>query len=74
MPNNSSFSKTGRSIDRLKRKIVEIFENYTQRIPTSQLNKVIEEAVIRHSLPSPNGAYLEFITLHNLAQDHQELL
>ncbi|WP_026804390.1 ribosome biogenesis GTPase Der [Aliarcobacter lanthieri] len=51
-------AKTGRSIERLKDKIVEIFENYTQRIPTSQLNKVIEEAVIRHSLPSPNGAYL----------------
>ena len=51
-------AKTGRSIDRLKEKIVEIFENYTQRIPTSQLNKVIEEAVTRHSLPSPNGAYL----------------
>ncbi|MFV7790351.1 ribosome biogenesis GTPase Der [Aliarcobacter lanthieri] len=51
-------AKTGRSIERLKDKIVEIFENYTQRIPTSQLNKVVEEAVIRHSLPSPNGAYL----------------
>lgn len=51
-------AKTGRSIDRLKDKIIEIFENYTQRIPTSQLNKVIEEAVIKHSLPSPNGAYL----------------
>ena len=51
-------AKTGRSIERLKDKIIEIFNNYTQRIPTSQLNKVIEEAVIRHSLPSPNGAYL----------------
>lgn len=51
-------AKTGRSIERLKDKIIEIFDNYTQRIPTSQLNKVIEEAVIRHSLPSPNGAYL----------------
>lgn len=51
-------AKTGRSIERLKDKIIEIFENYTQRIPTSQLNKVIEEAVIKHALPSPNGAYL----------------
>lgn len=51
-------AKTGRSIERLKDKIIEIFNNYTQRIPTSQLNRVIEEAVIRHSLPSPNGAYL----------------
>jgi len=51
-------AKTKRGIERLKDKIVEIFENYTQRITTSSLNKVIEEAVIRHSLPSPNGAYL----------------
>ncbi|MDD3008486.1 MAG: ribosome biogenesis GTPase Der [Arcobacter sp.] len=51
-------AKTGRSIERLKDKIIEIFNNYTQRISTSQLNRVIEEAVIRHSLPSPNGAYL----------------
>ena len=51
-------AKTGRSIEKLKDKIIEIHNNYTQRIPTSKLNKVIEEAVIRHSLPSPNGAYL----------------
>lgn len=51
-------AKTGRSIDRLKDKIVEIFDNYTQRIPTSKLNKVIEEAIRRHALPSPNGARL----------------
>ncbi|NVJ53392.1 MAG: ribosome biogenesis GTPase Der [Campylobacteraceae bacterium] len=51
-------AKTGRSIDRLKDKIIEIYENYAQRIPTSVLNKTIEEAVIRHALPSPNGAYL----------------
>ena len=51
-------AKTGRSIDRLKKKIFEVYDNYTQRISTSKLNKVIEEATIRHSLPSPNGAYL----------------
>ncbi|GGD33618.1 GTPase Der [Malaciobacter pacificus] len=51
-------AKTGRSIERLKNKLIEIFENYSQRIPTSQLNKTVEEAVIRHALPSPNGAYL----------------
>ena len=51
-------AKTGRSIDRLKDKIIEIYNNYTQRIPTSALNRVIEKATIRHALPSPNGAYL----------------
>ncbi len=51
-------AKTGRSVDKLKDKIIEIYDNYTQRISTSELNKVIEQAVIRHALPSPNGAYL----------------
>lgn len=51
-------AKTGRSVDRLKEKIIEIHNNYTQRIPTSALNRVIEQAVIRHALPSPNGNYL----------------
>ncbi len=51
-------AKTGRSIDRLKDKLIEIYENYAQRIPTSLLNRTIEEATIRHALPSPNGAYL----------------
>ena len=51
-------AKTGRSMDRLKDKIIEIYENYSQRISTSDLNRVIEMAVIRHALPSPNGAYL----------------
>ena len=51
-------AKTGRSIDRLKDKIIDIYENYSQRISTSDLNRVVEMAVIRHALPSPNGAYL----------------
>ena len=51
-------AKTGRSIDRLKDTLVEIHENYSQRISTSVLNNVIETATRRHSLPSPNGAYL----------------
>ena len=48
-------AKTGRSIDRLKEKIIHIFDNYTRRVSTSVLNSIIEEAVRRHSLPSPAG-------------------
>ncbi|MGA1931475.1 ribosome biogenesis GTPase Der [Arcobacter sp. YIC-464] len=51
-------AKTGRSVERLKEKILEVHENYTRRIPTSALNRVIEQAVIRHALPSPAGNYL----------------
>lgn len=51
-------AKTGRSIDKLKDKILHIFDNYSKRIQTSVLNETIEKAIRRHSLPSPNGNYL----------------
>ena len=51
-------AKTGRSIDRLKDQLLKIYDNYSQRITTSRLNEVIEHAIRRHALPSPNGAYL----------------
>jgi len=51
-------AKTGRSIDRLKDTLIEIHDNYSQRISTSVLNNIIETATRRHALPSPNGAYL----------------
>jgi len=48
-------AKTGRNIQKLEEKILSIYENYHRRISTSDLNKTIELAVRRHSLPSPNG-------------------
>jgi GTP-binding protein len=48
-------AKTGRSIKKLEEKIISIYENYHKRVSTSVLNKTIEEAIKRHSLPSPNG-------------------
>ena len=32
--------------------ILEVFKNYTKRIPTSKLNEVIKEATQRHYLPT----------------------
>jgi len=52
-------AKTLRNINRLKDKLIEIYDNYAQRISTSILNNAIQEATIRHALPSPNGAYLK---------------
>jgi GTPase len=51
-------AKTKRSIDKLKDKIVQVFDNFSQRIPTSKLNKIVNDAVIKHALPSPNGRLL----------------
>jgi len=48
-------AKTGRNINKLEDKLLSIYENYHRRISTSELNKTIEMAIRRHSLPSPNG-------------------
>ncbi len=46
---------THRNVEKLKDKILQIHESYSQRIPTSTLNEVIKEATIKHPLPSDNG-------------------
>ncbi|BFU77111.1 ribosome biogenesis GTPase Der [Arcobacter sp. 15-2] len=48
-------AKTGRNVKKLEEKLLSIYDNYHRRIPTSDLNKTIEMAIRRHSLPSPNG-------------------
>jgi len=48
-------AKTGRNIDKLKEKILKVYKNYSKRIPTSSLNKWIEEATIRHHIPTDIG-------------------
>lgn len=35
--------------------ILQVYENYARRIPTSKLNELVEEASIRHHLPSDHG-------------------
>jgi GTP-binding protein len=52
-------AKTGRNIDKLQSKIIEIYNNFTQRISTAFLNKIIQKAIQKHSLPSPNGNILK---------------
>ncbi len=48
-------AKTGRSIDKLQDKLIEIYDNFNQRIPTSKINDIISTGVMRHALPSPAG-------------------
>ena len=42
-------------VDKLHDMILEINENYSQRIPTSKINEVVERALRRHTLPSVSG-------------------
>jgi GTP-binding protein len=48
-------AKTHQRVDKLHDLILEINENYSQRITTSQLNDVMERAMRRHQLPSMRG-------------------
>ncbi len=42
-------------INKIFEKLVEINDNFSQRIPTSKVNEVIEMAMRRHTLPSMHG-------------------
>ncbi|MCQ2933373.1 ribosome biogenesis GTPase Der [Helicobacter pylori] len=42
-------------IDEIKHKIIEVYECFSKRIPTSLLNSVISQATQRHPLPSDGG-------------------
>ena len=46
---------TGRHIKDLKHKILEVYNNYTSRIPTARLNATIEKALRTHPIPSDRG-------------------
>ncbi|GAA7415035.1 ribosome biogenesis GTPase Der [Helicobacter pylori] len=44
-----------RHMDEIKHKIIEVYECFSKRIPTSLLNSVINQATQKHPLPSDGG-------------------
>jgi len=50
---------THQRIHKLFDLIFRVYENYTRRVPTSQINNLIQEAVLKHSLPAPKGRVLK---------------
>ncbi len=44
-----------RHVDEIKHKIIEVYECFSKRIPTSLLNSVIFQATQKHPLPSDGG-------------------
>jgi len=52
-------AKTGQRVHRIMDEIVQIYQRYSQRIPTSTLNAVLEKAIRRHHIPSHNGAVVK---------------
>lgn len=52
-------AKTGQRVHRILDDIVQIYQRYSQRIPTSRLNAVLQKAITRHHIPSHNGAVVK---------------
>lgn len=52
-------AKSHRRVDKLFDMILEINENYSQHIKTSELNVVLEKALRRHQLPSMRGQVIK---------------
>ena len=50
---------THQRVHKLNDKILEIYDNYSRRIPTSKLNEAIKIANSRHHLPSDNGQLIK---------------
>ncbi|MDR2904462.1 MAG: ribosome biogenesis GTPase Der [Helicobacteraceae bacterium] len=48
-------AKSKKRVNKLADLIAKVYENYSRRIPTSQLNEIIESAARRHHLPSDRG-------------------
>jgi len=48
-------AKTRKRVDRLYDLITRVYRNYSQWIPTSALNKAIQEAQIKHPIPALHG-------------------
>jgi GTP-binding protein len=49
-------AKTGLRVHKILDQIVEIYGRYKRRISTSELNDTLRAAIIRHHVPSHNGA------------------
>lgn len=52
-------AKSHKRVDKLHDMILEINENYSQRIKTSDLNDVLQKAMRKHNLPSMHGQIIK---------------
>jgi GTP-binding protein len=52
---------TGQRVDKLLPLAFEVYQERTMRVPTSELNRLVEEATIRHSPPHKAGKQLKFL-------------
>ncbi len=54
-------AKTGRGLERLLDSVAALFERYTKRIPTPELNRAVDELRAKRQPPSRNGRRLNLL-------------
>jgi GTPase len=54
-------SKTGRGLERLLENVAQLFDRYTKRIPTPELNRAVDELRAKRQPPSRNGRRLNLL-------------
>lgn len=62
-------AKTGRRVDTVIPTVLKVREHRHLRIPTSELNQLVQEAVSRHAPPSKAGKRLKFLYATQVAVD-----
>lgn len=50
---------TKQRVSKIKDMILDVYANYTQRIPTSKLNEIIKDATIKHQIPSEKSKIIK---------------
>ncbi len=53
-------AKTGYHVSRILPLTLDVFDERTKRIPTSDINKLLQDAVARHTPPTRPGKWLKF--------------
>jgi len=48
-------AKNKQRVSKIKDMILEVYANYSQHLPTRQLNEIIKQATIRHQIPSDHS-------------------
>ena len=66
-------AKTGQRVQKILDIIVDIYKNYSARIPTSKLNEAIKMAISRHHVPSHNGQIVKIKFATQFATKHPRI-
>ena len=66
-------AKTGQRVHKILDKLIEIYQRYSKRIPTSKLNEAIKMAISRHHVPSHNGQVVKIKFATQFATKHPRI-